>query len=103
MVETTEWSYTTESGVPVTLALAPRKALIIADLPDSFVTINVLAGTETPTDDIFSHGPFDAEHLERFADSFDYTVLTPARPANPDLPRPTLEEALGKPTAEEFS
>lgn len=98
----TEWSYTTESGVPVTLALAPRKALIIAALPDSFITINVLAGTEPPTDDIFSHGPFVVEDLERFADSFDFSVLTPARPANPELPRPTLAEVLGKPTAEEF-
>lgn len=97
-----EWNYVTKSGIPVTLALAPHKALIIADLPDSFVTVNVLAGTETSTDDIFSHGPFDAEDLERFADSFDFSVLTPARPADPDLPRPTLEEALGKSTEEEF-
>ena len=80
----TEWSYTTQSGIPVTLALAPRKALIIADLPDSFVTVNVLAGTETPVGDIFSHGPFHADDLERFANSFDFSALTPARPAAPD-------------------
>lgn len=98
----TEWSYTTESGVPVTLALAPHKALIIADLPDSFVTINVLAGTETLSDNVFSDGPFDAKDLERFADSFDFSVLTPVRPATPALPRPTLDEVLGTPTAEEF-
>ncbi len=98
----TEWAYTTQSGTPVTLALAPHKALIIADLPDSFVTINVLAGTETPVSDILSSGAFHAEDLERFADSFDFGVLTPARPADPSLPRPTLDEALGKPTAEEF-
>ena len=78
----TEWSYTTKSGVPVTLALAPHKALIIANLSDSFVTVNVLAGTDTPTDDIFSHGPFHADDLERFADSFDFSALTPAKPAN---------------------
>ncbi len=77
----TEWSYLTESGLPVTLALAPRKALIIVDLPDSFVTINVLAGTETPMEDIFSSGPFTAEDLERFAKSFDFSLLTPVRPA----------------------
>ncbi|MBE6963560.1 MAG: hypothetical protein E7443_03025 [Ruminococcaceae bacterium] len=81
-----EWGYVTESGIPVTLALASHKALIIADLPDSFVTINVLAGTETPTDDIFSHGPLSAEDLERFADSFDLSVLTPALPAAPEQP-----------------
>ena len=77
-----EWSYETTSGIPVTLALSPHKALIIADLPDSFVTVNVLAGTETSTDDVFSNGPFDAADLERFADSFDFSVLTPARPAS---------------------
>jgi len=98
----TEWGYLTKCGVPVTLALAPHKALIIADLPDSFVTVNVLAGTETPTGGTFSHGSFGAEDLERFADSFDFAVLVPARPADPDLPRPTLEEVLGKPSAERF-
>ena len=100
--EYTEWSYATESGVPATLALAPHKALIIVDLPDSFVTINVLAGTDTSTDDIFSKGPFGAGDLERFADSFDFNALTPVRPADPDMPRPTLEEVLGKPTTEDF-
>ena len=98
----TEWSYVTDSGIPVTLALAPHKALVIANLPDSFVTINVLAGTETPVNDVFSNGPLDTGDLERFADSFDFGVLTPVRPANPDLPRPALEEVLVKPTAEEF-
>ena len=85
------------------MALAPRKALIIADLPDSFVTVNVLAGMETPVDDIFSNGPFAAEDLERFADSFDFGILTPARPAKPELVRPTLDEVLGKPSTEEFA
>jgi len=40
--------------------------------------------------------------LERFADSFDFSLLTPARPADPSLPRPSLEEVLGTPSAEEF-
>ena len=57
-------------GLAVTLALAPHKARVIADLPDSFVTINVLAGTETAASDIFSNGPLTAVDLERFADSF---------------------------------
>lgn len=98
-----EWTYTTQDCTLVTLALSAYKAVIIANLPDSFVTINVLAGTETPAGDIFSSGPFDAENLERFADSFDFSVLTPTHPADPDLPRPTLDEVLGKPTDEEFA
>lgn len=99
----TEWVYTAQDGTPVTLALAAHKALVIVDLPDSFVTINVLAGTETPEDDIFSSGPFEAADLEHFADSFDFSILTPVRPADPDLSRPSLDVVLGKPTAEEFS
>jgi len=97
-----EWVYSTDCGIPVTLALGPAKALVIADLPDSFVTINVLAGTVTPESDVFSSGPFLEEELERFADSLDFSVLTPARPADPELLRPSLEQILGKPSAEEF-
>lgn len=99
----TEWTHTTQDGTLVTLALSGYKAVIIANLPDSFVTINVLAGTETSADDIFSAGSFAAEDLECFADSFDFSILTPVRPADPDLPRPTLDEVLGKPTDEEFA
>ena len=73
-----EWVYETTSGVPVTLALGPSKALVVADLPDSFVTINVLAGEETPPQ-TFSSGALLEENLERFADSFDFSILTPVQ------------------------
>ena len=86
----------------MTLALAPNKALVLVDLADSFVTINVLAGTETPPSDVFSNGPLSASALEQFADSFNFSILTPVRPANPDLPRPALDEVLGTPSAEDF-
>ena len=66
-----EWVYTTEDGTPVTLALGPAKGLIIADLADSFVTVNVLAGTETA-------GLSDGD-MEQFAESFVFSMLTPAR------------------------
>lgn len=66
-----EWVYTTEDGTPVTLALGPAKGLIIADLADSFVTVNVLAGTENAG---LTHGD-----MEQFAESFVFSVLTPAR------------------------
>lgn len=78
-----EWTYETACGQAVTLALSPGKALVLADLGDSFVTVNVLAGTETDPDDIFSSGPFFQADLEALADSFDFTVLTPVR--RPDL------------------
>ena len=74
-----QWSYTAQSGMPVTLALADHKALIIADLSDSFVVINVLAGAKTALSEVFSAGALSASDLERFADSFDFSVLTPVR------------------------
>ncbi len=98
----TEWTYTTEEGIPLTLALSPHKALIIADLSDSFVTVNVLAGTETAEDHIFSSGSFEAEDLERFAETFRFSVLTPALPADPSLLRPTFGEVTEQPTEEDF-
>ena len=75
-----EWVYETACGQAVTLALGPTKALLLADLGDSFVTLNVLAGTETDLADIFSSGPLSAANLEALADSFDFTALTPAIP-----------------------
>lgn len=66
-----EWSYTTSCGTPVRLALSPNKGLLIADLEDSFVTVNVLLG---------SGGGLTAADLEELADSFDLTALTPAVP-----------------------
>lgn len=65
-----EWQYGTSSGVTVTLALGPDKALVLADLGDSFVTINVLEGTDQG---------LAAEHMEAFADTFRFDRLTPAR------------------------
>lgn len=93
----TEWSYTTACGLPVTLAISPNKSLMIVNLPDSFVTINVLAGTETSEYDIFSSGAFNAEYLERFADSFDFNVLTPALPADQSLMHPAISDITVNP------
>ena len=70
-----EWTYATACGIPVTLAMGPFKCLVIANLPDSFVTINVLAGERTSE----ALGGITAEELEHFADSFDFSLLTPAR------------------------
>ena len=85
-----EWTYETACGQAVTLALGPTKALLLADLGDSFVTLNVLAGTDTDPADIFSSGPISAANLENLADSFDFTKLAPAVP-------PRLEEENPEP------
>lgn len=63
-----EWQYQTSRGISATLALGPGRALILADLPDSFMTIIILAGsTDGLTRDL----------LEELADSFDLSKLTP--------------------------
>ena len=83
-----EWTYRTACGQAVTLALGPAKALLLADLGDSFVTLNVLAGTDTDPADIFSSGPISAADLEALADSFDFTKLTPAPPPRAEAESP---------------
>ncbi len=58
-----EWTYKTSSGVQVSLALSESKALVIADLENSYTVINVLSENSTPDD------------LQEFADSFDYSKI----------------------------
>ena len=78
-----EWGYTAADGTPVTLGLGARtRSLILADLGDSFVLVNVLAGKEI--DDTFSSGAIGRAELEELADSFVYSALTPVR--EPDQP-----------------
>lgn len=73
-----EWGYRAADGTSVTLGLGERnRSLILADLGDSFVLVNVLAGRQG--DDIFSSGPIGREELEELADSFFYSALTPVR------------------------
>ena len=92
-----EWVYETACGQTVTLALGTAKGLILADLGDSIVTANVLAGTETDPDDIFSSGPFSAENLEALADSFDFSVLTPALAPDMDAVAEAAVPGTGRP------
>lgn len=73
--EYSQWQYETASGEDVLLALGPGKALILGDFPECFVAVNVLAGTETDPDDIFSSGPISAADLENLADGIGFQVL----------------------------
>lgn len=61
-----QWPYETASGANVLLALGSGKALAFADLPESFVAINVLAGTESG---------LTREALQTLADSVDFSLL----------------------------
>ena len=77
-----EWGFQAADGTSVALGLGARdRSLILADLGDSFVLVNVLAGKEI--DDTFSSGAIGREELEALADSFIYSALAPAEA--PDL------------------
>ena len=85
-----EWKYKTACGVTVNLSLSYAKALVVADLGDSFVTVNVLAGTETSPEDVFSSGAITEVDLEVFADGIDFRALSEVR--KPDMEQLAREE-----------
>ncbi len=60
-----EWTYETFSGQVVTLATSPYKSLMLLECKDCFIIANVLSGEMERAD------------LERFADSFNYNLLSP--------------------------
>ena len=69
----TQWAYETASGVTVTLALGPDKALIIADLPDAYLVGNVL---DVRVGDVQQgEATLPAEILEAMADAFRFDQL----------------------------
>ena len=66
-----QWEYQTSSGVTVLLAMRPNRALIIADLPDSFVVISINDSLQPrPGESIFSK-----QDIESLADSIDFSIL----------------------------
>lgn len=68
-----QWQYTNASGDTMLLALSEEKAVILANLPDSFITVNIL---NTYYGDI-TEGEvhLSREGLQAFADSFDLSEL----------------------------
>jgi hypothetical protein len=67
------WTYTNAGGTAVSLALGEGKAVIIADLGGSFVTVNVLA--DSAADSQFTSSVISKADLQAFADLFDFTQL----------------------------
>lgn len=63
-----ETAYETACGVAVTLALGEDRALVFADLADSFVTVTIPYGLKNGLEQV---------HLQILADSIDFTALTP--------------------------
>jgi len=74
---TEEWQYTTADGTTVTLDLGPNRSVLMAELPNSFVYVNIRGGTENddPTRDFTSPNTLTCEDLEVFADLIDFKTL----------------------------
>ena len=68
-----QWAYTNASGDTMLLALSSTKAVILADLPESFITINVLYSNYG--DILTGEVHMSREALQVFADSFDLSEL----------------------------
>jgi hypothetical protein len=68
-----ERAYTTSGGMEVSLAISENKSLVIADLPNSFVVINVLTGSENGGS--FGGSAITLEDLQGFADMFDFSMI----------------------------
>lgn len=65
-----QWTYQTKCGVTVLLANnGTTKALILADLEKSFITVNVLGNLQINTFDVSD------EQLEKMADAIDFSVI----------------------------
>jgi len=60
--------YKTACGAEVNLALGKNKVVVLADLSDSFVTVHIPYGADDG---------FTWSHLEKLADSIDFSRLTP--------------------------
>ncbi len=84
-----EWSVDA-GGVKVLLALGDSRSLVLADLGDSFLSLNVLSGRNG--DNIFG-GPITKEHLEELARSLNYDALSAVN--IPDLPPEPPEVVYG--------
>ena len=68
-----EWVYTTAVGVDVQLSMGPDRCMLLADLPQSFVAVNLQGGSEG--NPVFMPEPMTRSDLETFADLFDLSAL----------------------------
>lgn len=66
-----EWYYKTDEGREITLDLGPDRGFLLTDLGDCFIFVNVLEGAGQGV---------TKQDMKDLADSFDFSLLTPARP-----------------------
>lgn len=74
---TEEWQYTTADGTTVTLDLGANRSVLMAELPNSFVYVNIRGGTRNDdlTRDFTSPNTLTRADLEAFADRIDFKTL----------------------------
>ena len=68
-----QWTYTTQDGTQVLLALGPEKALVIVDMENAFVTMNIL--NPRVGDILLGEQMMTREAMEAFADTFDFSYV----------------------------
>lgn len=71
-----EWYYKTGAGWEITLDLGPDRGFLLTDLGDSFVFVNVLAGTDQG---------ITKQDMKDLADSFNFSLLTPVQSPDQSL------------------
>ena len=71
-----EWYYKTCAGWEITLDLGPDRGFLLTDLGDSFVFVNVLAGTDQG---------ITKQDMKDLADSFNFSLLTPVQSPDQSL------------------
>lgn len=74
---TEEWQYTTADGTTVTLDLGTNHSVLMAELPNSFVYVNIRGGTENndPNRDLASSDTLTRSDLEAFAELIDFKTM----------------------------
>ena len=65
-----EWDYATADGTPVHFSRFGHQCVMMADLPNSFLSITVLRESEPESSELLSK-----DQVEDFADMFDYKAI----------------------------
>lgn len=79
-----EWYYKTDEGREITLDLGPGRGFLLTDLGDSFVFVTVLEGTDQGV---------TKQDMKNLADSFDFSLLTPAQSLDESLREPEPQDS----------
>ncbi len=88
-----QWHYTTQDGTELILAMRDTQSLIFTDLPNCFVCVNVLAGTDGGL--LYDDLQITKADLELMAECFDWTLcagnITPPLDSSAIPPEPDQE------------